>query len=267
MNEYAYLNGQILPAAEAVIGIHDIGLLRAYGVFDFFRVVDGRPIFMDDYLDRFERSAAGLHLEVPFTRAELSEGILTLIKKNYQPLLGMRLVCTGGYSPDAYTPVTPNVFILARPFTFHPYTHGLTLATVAFQRELHTIKSTNYLQPISMLKSLHEKAADDVLYHHEGWVTESSRSNVFIVKNGVLITPAEGMLEGITRKRILSFSSEIMPTEVRPVRLEEVFEADEVFLSASTKRISPVTAIDHIRYASGPYTHLLYKRLLEEEGR
>jgi branched-chain amino acid aminotransferase len=267
MVEYVYLNGQIIPAADAAIGIHDIGLLRAYGVFDFFRVVEGRPIFMEDYMDRFERSAAGLHLEVPYPRAVLREAIHTLIEKNDQPLLGIRIVCTGGYSVDAYTPTTPNLFILSRPFTFHPYTHGLKLATIAFQRELHTIKSTNYLFPISMLQVLKQKEADDVLYHHEGWVTESSRSNIFIVKNGVLITPAEGMLEGITRKRILSFSSEIMPTDIRQVRLDEVLTADEVFLSASTKRISPVTGIDHVRYASGPYTHLLYKRLLEEESK
>jgi branched-subunit amino acid aminotransferase/4-amino-4-deoxychorismate lyase len=267
MAEYAFLNGQIVPAAEAVIGIHDIGILRAYGVFDFFRVVGGKPIFLDDYLDRFEKSAKGLRLEAPYTREEIKEAVLRLIELNYQPLLGIRLVCTGGYSPDAYTPVRPNVFMLARPFSFHPYNQGLKLAAVAFQRELHAIKSTNYLQPISMLKSLEEMAADDVLYHQGGFITESSRSNIFIVKNGILITPSHGMLEGITRKRILSFAGEIMPLEVRQVRLAEVFDADEVFLSASTKRISPVTAIDDVNYTSGPFTQLLYNRLLEEEGR
>lgn len=267
MTEYAFLNGQIVPANEAVIGIHDIGILRAYGVFDFFRVVDGKPIFLDDYLDRFERSAKGLRLEVPYTRGEFKEGVFRLIELNYQPLLGIRMVCTGGYSPDAYTPVLPNVFMLARPFFFHPYNQRLKLVTVAFQRELHDIKSTNYLQPISMLRALEEKSADDVLYHQGGFITESSRSNIFIIKNGILITPSHGMLEGITRKRILSFAGEIMPLEVRQVRLAEVFDADEVFLSASTKRISPVTAIDDVNYTSGPFTQLLYNRLLEEEGR
>lgn len=267
MSEYAFLNGQIVPVAEAVIGIHDIGILRAYSVFDYFRVVDGKPIFIEDYLDRFEKSAHGLQMEVPFSRVEIREAVFKLIELNYQPLLGVRLVCTGGYSPDAYTPVSPNVFMLARPFSFHPYNQRLKLATVTFQRELHDIKSTNYLQPISMLQALEEKSADDVLYHQGGFITESSRSNIFIVKNGILITPSHGMLEGITRKRILSFAGEIMPLEVRQVHLDEVFAADEVFLSASTKRISPVTAIDDVNYDSGPFTQLLYNRLLEEEGR
>jgi branched-subunit amino acid aminotransferase/4-amino-4-deoxychorismate lyase len=103
------------------------------------------------------------------------------------------------------------------------------------------------------------------LYHKNGYVTESSRSNIFIIKSGVLITPDLGMLEGITRKRIISICQEVMPLEIRPVTLQEVYEADELFLSASTKRISPITKIDHITYSSGPFTKKLYDVLLVEE--
>ncbi|MBK8624522.1 MAG: aminotransferase class IV [Saprospiraceae bacterium] len=265
MSEYVFLNGEILESKDAKLQIGDLALLRGYGVFDYFRVIDGKPIFLEDYLDRFERSLAGLQLILPYHREYLKEQIFELIRLNTFPLLGIRLVCTGGFAHDAYTPTTPNAFMIAKPFNFHPYDQGLKLMTAEFQRELHQIKSINYLQPISLLPKMKAFGADDVIYFHNGLVSESSRSNVFIIKNSVLITPDTGILEGITRKKILSFASEILPMEIKPITIEELYRADEVFLSASTKRISPVTSIDEQNYESGPWTKKLYDRLLEEE--
>lgn len=265
MSEFAYLNGLILPVNEAHLNINDLGLLRGYGVFDFFRVIDGKPVFLEDYLDRFEHSLSGLNLKTEFTRAQWREAIFELIRLNPHSLLGIKIVSTGGYSRDGYTPFKSNIFMLARPFQFHDFNQGLKLMTIHYQRELPVIKSINYLVPISCLPQMKEKGADDVLYHFNSRVTESSRSNVFIIKDGKLITPAEGILLGITRKRILSFAGDILPVEVRHVSLDEVREADEVFLSASTKRISPVTKIDDIQYQIGPWTRLLYDKLVMEE--
>lgn len=267
MSEYVFLNGEILESKDAKIHISDLALLRGYGVFDYFRVIDGKPIFLEDYLDRFERSVAGLNLILPYSREFLKVHIFELIRLNTHPLLGIRLVCSGGYASDAYSPTAPNVFMIAKPFSFLPYDQGLKLMTADFQRELHQIKSINYLQPISLLPKMKACGADDVIYVHNGLVSESSRSNVFIVKNNVLITPDAGILEGVTRKKILSFATEILPLEVRSVHLEEVKNADEIFLSASTKRISPVTQIDDLPFESGPWTKLLYDRLIEEENK
>jgi D-alanine transaminase/branched-chain amino acid aminotransferase len=264
-NQFVFVNGNIMPSEEAQISIHDIALLRGYGVFDFFRAIDGKPIFLDDYLDRFERSLAGMHLSCPYSRDFLKQNIYKLIDLHDEHLLGIRMVCTGGYADDVYTPTKGNVMMIARPFQFHPYDKGLHLMTVAHQRELHNVKSINYITPISLLPTLKSIGADDVLYHKDGYVTESSRSNIFIIKSGVLITPDSGMLEGITRKRIISICQEVMPIEIRPVTLQEVYDADELFLSASTKRISPITQIDHVRYESGPFTKKLYDLLLVEE--
>ena len=265
MIAYAFMNGTIVPAQDANINITDIGLLRGYGVFDFFRVIDGKPIFVNDYLDRFERSVAGLYLSMPYTREYLTEKIYEIISLNPHPLLGIKLLCTGGYATDGYTPTESNICMLANPFNFHPYDKGLKLMKVDHQRDLHLIKSLNYLKPISLFHQMKSIAADDVLYHKSGFISESSRSNIFIVKNGVLITPSEGILEGITRKRIIAFAPEVMPVEVRQISVDEVHSADEVFLTASTKRISPVTTIDEHVFKSGTYTKILYDRLLEEE--
>ena len=266
MTPYAFINGAIVPAQDAQINIGDIGLLRGYGVFDFFRVIDGKPIFLNDYLDRFERSVAGLHLNIPYSRDYLTENIYEIIALNPHPLLGIKLLCTGGYATDGYTPTEPNVCMLANPFKFHPYAEGLKLITVEYQRDLHHIKSLNYLKPISLIPQMKSIEADDVLYHTSGFISESSRSNIFMVKNKVLITPSEGILEGVTRKRIIAFAPEIMPVEVRQITVDELQSADEIFLTASTKRISPVTAIDDKTFESGAYTKILYERLLVEES-
>ena len=265
MTSYAFLNGNVVATSEANININDIGLLRGYGVFDFFRVIEGKPIFLEEYLDRFERSVSGLHLVLPYSRNYLREKIYEIIALNQHPLLGIKLLCTGGYSDDGYTPTQANTGMIAKPFQFHPYENGLKLMLVDYIRELHHVKTINYLKPISLLPQLHAISADDVLYYKDGFISESSRSNIFVVKNGVLITPSEGILEGITRKKILAFAHEILPMEVRPVSVSELKDADEVFLTASTKRISPVTCIGDRTYLSGPFTKQLFHRLLEEE--
>jgi len=265
MDEIVFINGEFKPAGEASLLVTDLAILRGYGIFDFFRAIDGKPIFIEDHLDRFEKSMAGLHLETEYSRDDLRSFILRLIDLNPHPLLGVKMVCTGGYSRDGYTPHGSNLFMLARPFAFHPFDKGLSLMTAEHRRELHEVKTINYLTPVSLLPKMKEAGADDVLYHKDGRVSESSRSNVFMIKNGTLITPDSDMLLGVTRKRILSFAREILPVEVRPVLLQELLSADEVFLTASTKRISPVTRIDRTSFAIGPYTRKLYDRLVTEE--
>ena len=266
MIEYAYLNGEIMPIENANLNITDLALLRGYGVFDFFKAIDGRPIFMEDHLNRFENSTWLLGLKIPYSREHLRKNILELVKLNYNNLLGVKLVCTGGYSEDGYTPAKkPNLFMVARPFKLHPFEKGLNLMTVEHQRELAEIKSINYAKPISVLAQLRASDADDVLYVSGEQITESSRSNIFIIKNGVLITPDTGVLRGITRKRILQFAPKLMPVEVRSVTISEVLEADEVFMTGSTKRIAPITQIDNKMFETGQLTRQLYDMLLEDE--
>ena len=267
MTEYAFLNGEIMPIENANLNITDLALLRGYGVFDFFKSIDGRPIFMEDHLDRFENSTGLLGLKIPFSRDELRKNILELVRLNHHSLLGVKLVCTGGYSVDGYTPAEkPNLFMVAKPFKLHPFEKGLKLMTVEHQRELAEIKSINYAKPISVLAQLHSTTSDDVLYHSNGFITESSRSNIFIIKNGTLIKHDTGILRGITRKQVLKFAPKIMPVEIRHVLLDEVLNADEVFMTGSTKRIAPITMIDNISFEIGQYTRLLYDRLVEAES-
>lgn len=269
MTSYFYFNGGIVPETDARLLVSDLGLLRGFGIFDFFRAIDGQPVFMDDHLARFEASATRLGLPLPLPAPVLRGIVAELTDRNPQPLLGLKMVLTGGYSPDGYTPAAePNFFIIARPFRFADPDTGLHFMTVEHQRQLPEIKSLDYLMPVHLLPRQRQLGADDVLYHHNGYVTESSRSNVFIIKNETLITPDAGMLGGITRRHLLALAARHMAVEERPVSLQEVLEADEVLTTGSSKRVVPVTRIDGRSIGSGlpgKITHKLYELFLSYE--
>jgi branched-chain amino acid aminotransferase len=264
--EFAFVNGDIMPIEKAQIGITDLGLLRGYGIFDFFRAIDGKTIYLEKHLDRFERSMRFMHMESPFSRAELRENILKIAHLNHAPLLGLKLIATGGYSLDGYTPTTPNIMIMGKPFTIAPFEKSMKLMLFDHVRDMSEVKTLNYSFPISQLFKLQAGGFDDVLYHRHDSVSESSRSNVFIVKNGVLITPKADILRGVTRDYVMKLAADVMPVEERDVTVSEVLNADEVFLSGSTKRVTPVSQVNDRQFESRKFSRVLYDLLLENEA-
>lgn len=249
MVPFQMINGQLVSADSAQIGWKDIGLLRAYGIFDFFLFLEGRACFLEDHLDRFLRSARWLNMDMPWSKTELEQMILSLAKANGLRNASIRLLLTGGYSEEGYMPGgNPNLLILEQPFTPHAeekFQRGLHLMTHGYQRDLFRIKTTNYLVPIMLRHQVKAMDADDVLYHQNGLVSESSRSNFFVVtQDGVLVTPDDGILEGITRKYVLALAQEHMKVEVRPLRLEEVWSAAEAFITNSSMGVMGITKID-----------------------
>jgi D-alanine transaminase/branched-chain amino acid aminotransferase len=267
MDAYAYCNGEFLPLAEARLHVTDLAFLRGYGIFDFFRVVNGHPVFVEDHLDRFEGAAGAMGLLLPLSRKALRHLIAELIRLNPQELLGLKLILTGGYSADGFTPAErPNFLVLANPFTFPDPASGLTLLSYEYRREIPAVKTLSYLLPIQMLPQLRRQAADDLLYHSNGLISESSRSNVFIVKNQTVSTPHTGMLPGITRKHVLSVCQGVFAVEERAIPLSDVFEADEVFITSSNQRIMPIRQIDHYALPQrGPVTRKLQELLQAKE--
>jgi branched-chain amino acid aminotransferase len=268
MKNIFYLNGQYLPENEANINVTDLALLRGYGIFDFFRSVNGKVLFLEDHLDRFTFSAAQFQLPMPHSREELRSIIQEIILQNKSELLGIKLILTGGYSADGYTPTTPNFIIIAKPFTFLDKPNGMHLMCLDYLRELPEIKSLNYLVPIYHRTKMLEMGADDYLYHKNGFISELSRSNIFLIKNGKLITPATNILHGVTRKHILKIAKNILEIEEREVSLVEAFEADELFTTGSTKRVMPITRLDNQLVADGKpgkITRLLSELFLKYE--
>ena len=265
MKEYIYLNGQIVPTEKAQLHVTDLGILRGYGVFDFFRAIDGKPIYLEEHLDRFESSTQKMNLTLPYSREHLRNNVLDMIRLHEHKLLGIKLLCTGGYSEDGYEPTTPNVFMLAKPFNMPPDGKTLKLMTVEHVRELSDIKTTNYIVPIKAIPQLKAGGFDDVLYHKDGSVFESSRSNVFIVKGEKVITPKSNILHGITRKNVIKVIRNHFEFEERDFSLTDLLAADEVFISGSTKRVTPVEYVDNQRFMHKKVCEKIVELLIQNE--
>ena len=254
MGEYFFLNGKIVKAEKAFLHITDLALLRGFGIFDFCRTQNGQPLLIDKYLNRFFNSAKCLDLEIPYSKEFIKDSIFLLLKKNGIIESGIRMVLTGGYTENGYTPGDPNFFILIEKINFPDtsfYKDGIDLIFHEHQRELSHIKSINYLTPISIRKKIKKANAYDVLYHSNGKVLEVSRSNIFIVKDNIVITPRENVLQGITRATVLQLAAEDFNIEERDISIEELYQADEVFMTGTTKRVLPVRKIDDHVFING----------------
>ena len=270
MKHLCYINGEIKPEGEIMLHVSDLSITRGFGVFDFMRAAEGVPLFLEEYLDRFYNSAAELDLNVPESKEDLKGIVYDLVNKNGGGDLGIKFMLTGGYSKDNYTPSNPNLIIMISTIKFldtSVYDEGVRLMTYNYQRDIAEIKSLNYLTPIYLRKQLKEYNADDVLYYTKETVTESARSNFFMIKEEKVITSETGILNGITRINALKVAAQKYPVEVRDIPVEELLEADEAFVTSTTKRILPVCKIDgrHLGYVPGPITKDLMDMFLEFE--
>lgn len=262
----AIINGRLLLDNEATLSIHDLSVTRGYGIFDYFKTVDGRPIFWEDSLDRFFHSAQLMDLPVPYTRTELKDQIQTLMQANQIADSGIKLLLTGGDSPDGYSIGIPNLIITQHPLQRNAdkEQNGIKLITYAYHRPFSRVKSTDYVMGIQALKKAKAAGAEDVVYVQHGLLSECPRANIFLIdKDGTLITPEEDVLAGVTRRYILEMARPHMEVETRNVTLEDMTNASEAFISSTTKNITPVLQIDDVVYGKqpGPHTRMLQSLL------
>lgn len=244
---YVWVNDSLIPFEEASVNISDLAVQRGYGIFDFFETVDGKPVFLEDHLDRFFRSAVLMRLGIKQGRDEIRNRITELIKKNNLGDSGIKVILTGGFSPDGFNIAEPNLIITQQEFQIPRamLEKGISIITHEYQRQFSNAKTLDYLQAIWLQPILKEKKADDVLYHSNGLIRECPRANFFIVtKDNKVLTPESEMLKGITRKHLLKISAGRYDTESRDVSLEELRNAKEAFITSTTKNILPVVQID-----------------------
>ena len=251
-----YLNGRYLPKEQAALNVADLAILRGFGIFDYFRYADRKPRFAEDHLDRFFRSAELLGLEMPTSREELHAAVHELIKRNGEPEGGIRFVLTGGYSPDGYTPARPNLVAMAYPFTgpsAEQYERGVNVHLHHYERQLPQVKTIDYIEGVRIQPLLKARGADYALYvDRDHNVRESDRSNFMIVRDGILITPKDDILHGITRLHLLKLARQLgIYTDERAVAVNEVKRADEAIICSSTKGAMPITRIDGQPVGSG----------------
>lgn len=256
MIKYHNLNGKIVDAGSAQIFVNDVGLLRGYGIFDFFPIVEGQPLFEEDYFDRFFRSAELMNLLIPIARAELHERVVDLAARNEIIHGYTKLVLTGGYAPDGYTPGTSNLFILQHddvksdPFQ---YSQGISLVLQKYIKDMPEVKTLNYANVLKNRDLLAQSEALDILYHDGRFIRETSRANFFIVnKDGTILTTEANVLSGITRKHVIKVArSSGIEVKECPLPLFLLTEASECFITSTTKGVLPVTKINGYEIGSG----------------
>ncbi len=256
MIKYYLINGVSTPVENAVLHVSDLSILRGYGIFDFFLAREGHPLFWEDYAARFYRSAQLTGLEVSFPEPELKAQVYELLKINQMEDAGVRFVLTGGYSVDAYTPGDPNLLLLLHELPANVWETsptGIKVITHDFQRDFPEVKHLNYVMGIRMLPAIKAANAQDLVYHHGGWIRESARSNFCLVtQEGVIVTPNAEILEGVTRKQVLGLARQnSIPVEERAVYIDEIATAAEAFFTSSTKGVMPVCQVDEHRIGAG----------------
>jgi branched-chain amino acid aminotransferase len=265
---YVSINNEIVPEAEAKIGINDLSIQRGYGIFDFLKVIDNTPIFIDDHLNRFFRSAAEMYLEPAMDRPALKQAIHKVMEANGLPGSAIKIILTGGYSEDGYTMGKPNLIITQVPFVMEDNVHmkGLNLVTYNYQRQLPTIKTIDYLQAIRLRPFIKSSNADDVLYHNNNVIGECPRANFFIVTEDEIVTPKDNILSGIIRSKVLKLQIDNYSIVERNITLNDLGIIKEAFITSSTKNAWPVIAIDGKQIGdgkTGKITSLISEKLNE----
>lgn len=256
MSNYFCVNGKTVLAKNAKLQVTDLGLLRGYGIFDFLKVENGIPLFIEDYMARFQNSAKGMGLKLGYSVEELKAFVVKLIAKNKFKNGGMKIILTGGYSEDGYLPAKEsNMIILLTHFkspTKKVLAKGVKLMLHEHFRHAAIVKTTNYIEPIRLANDLKKADAMDVLYHWDGKISESSRSNFFIVKKDkTIVTSTSHVLKGITRQRVIKLAKEHYKVVEKDITFRDLKNATEAFLSSTTKGTLPVVQIDGMKIGNG----------------
>jgi branched-chain amino acid aminotransferase len=286
------VNGRITGERDAVISVLDHGFLYGEGIYEVVRTYDGRPFLFDRHLRRLRRSAAMIALRLPFTDADLAGRVReTIAIFHRQPNVHagqdvyVRVLVTRGVGEMSYDPAScdaPSIVVIVKPFVPHPpevYEKGVKVALVSIVRNHPSsinplIKSNNLLNnALAAQEAFRRGAFDAVMRNYRGEISECSISNLFVVKDGSVVTPPldAGLLAGITREFVLELAPEAgIAARETVLREPDLLGADESFLTSSTQEIVPIVRVDDTVIGSGrpgPITARLrdlYKRKIRE---
>ena len=280
-----YVNGEYVVAEEAKISAFDHGFLYGDGLFESMTVTNRRIFKFSEHLDRMERSARALKLELPESRERIAEIVKECVRKSGVNDVYLRVVISRGAGYPLLDPRVVDKATIAvllhdpapPPETGSSYKAkgaGLRLKTAGVRKAPSEsfearVKSLNYLNNVMARIEAVESGFDEaILLDVRGFVAEAPGENVFVVKGGVLRTPnAHNVLEGITRKVVLEIAAEAgIPAEEADLTLYDLYTADECFLTSSFSRVHAVAEVDGRPIpAPGPITKKLRSDILEME--
>ena len=252
-----YIDGEFVEDDKAVIMAKDLTVLRGYGVFDFLITYNRRPFRLEEHVARLENSARDINLTLNHSNREICEIVLQTLEKNpHHKESNIRIVCTGGISPDGVTPQGNGILMVyVTPKYELPdwwYNDGAKIISVEMERFIPTSKSTNYLSAVFAQQQAHARGAIEAIYKDKaGHLLEGTTTNLFCLKGNTLITPPDGILPGITRKTVLELLKDQYEIELRHIHGDELAEMDEIFITASNKEIVPVIQVDDLTISGG----------------
>lgn len=278
MTTVVNLDGKLVPPAEATISVFDRGFLYGDSVYEVVRTYGRRPFELEAHLARLARSAARLALTLPWDPARIRRELLRTIEAAPPPAvdpeaapwnqgqLSLRLVMTRGSGELGLDPalaVDPRALVIASPLRAPPlaaYREGVACRIVGVRHDAPeaadaVAKTGAHVANVLAVREARAAGAHEaLLLGHGGQVTEGASSNVFAVREGVLLTPplAIGILAGVTRAVVLELAREahLSVGEV-PLRPEDLASADEVFVTSTAREILPVTTLDARPVGSG----------------
>jgi branched-chain amino acid aminotransferase len=282
-----YVDGKYHDEKDAKISVFDHGLLYGDGIFEGIRAYNGRVFKLKEHIDRLFYSAKAILLDIPLSHAEMTEAVVETCRRNKMRDGYIRLVVTRGVGGLGLNPnrcKKPSVIIIADKIQLYPaemYERGLEIITVPTVRNLHSalnpaIKSLNYLNNIlAKIEANNGGCEEAIMLNSEGYVSECTGDNVFIIKTGQMFTPplSAGALYGITRSVVMDMARENSITVSEPnLTRYDLFNADECFLTGTGAELIPVVKIDGRVIGTGkpgPVTKSLvskYKALTQLSG-
>lgn len=252
MNMYCYWNGEIVKVDDVKINPYDLGFMRGYGIFDAMRTANGVLFCFDEHWDKFNKSAQELGLKINISKKEFKNIINILVEKNNLKEAAVKTILTGGKSDNGFLKSEDRETILIlvddlNKFTVSGeyYEKGWRLMSLEFGRYLPEIKTLNYLVPIKNQKEKINNNAQEIVYKKDGNILECSTSNLFIVKDDAIVTPQKNIFLGTIRNLVIELAKKNnLEVEERDIKEEEFLSAQEVFLTATYKKIVPVVEVD-----------------------
>ena len=261
-----WINGTLYDKADAKISVYDHGLLYGDGVFEGLRSYGGKVFRLDEHLARLWNSAKAILLEIPISREAVARAVNETLQVNELQDAYIRLLVTrgaGSLGLDPNRTANPQVIVITDYIAVYPeelYRQGLEIITASTQRTQPAalnprIKSLNYLNNIlAKIEAMQAGCLEALMLNHQGEVAECTADNIFLVRDGVLLTPpiSAGALEGITRQAVIELARS-SGREVRETALtrHDVYIADECFLTGTAVEVIAVVKVDSRKIGAG----------------
>ena len=279
-----YMNGKLVEKADAVISVYDHGFLYGDGIFEGIRIYNSVVFKLHEHIVRLYESAKSIDLTIPLSIDEMCKAVKDTVQANAKKDGYIRLIVSrgvGNLGLDPRKTTNPQIIIIVDDISIYPeemYEKGMEIITAATIRNIPNalnprIKSLNYLNNIlAKLEANRAGVPEAIMLNHLGEVAECTADNIFLVKNGVLKTPAPqcGILEGITRNTVMDLArAEKITVQEVVITRHDVFVADECFLTGTAAEVISVVKCDGRKIGDGvpgEMTKLLRERFRKFVG-